>query len=135
MSTSASELAAALDRVAVAMDAETAALRSGTPDALATAAERKRLVIEAALAVWRQRERLPDVASRAERARLELAARRLQAAAERNGATLQGALEGTRRLFACLAEAARAAASTGTYGPDGSRRRSDEAAGTISRSA
>jgi hypothetical protein len=39
----------------------------------------------------------------------------MQAAAARNAATLQGALEGTRRLFGCLAEAARHAASTGTY--------------------
>jgi hypothetical protein len=59
----------------------------------------------------------------------------MQAAATRNAAALQGALEGTRRLFACLAEAAQQASSTGTYGPDGSLRRTAETVGTIHRSA
>jgi hypothetical protein len=129
------ELAEALDRVAVAMDAETAAVRSGGRDDLAEAAERKAVVIGAAEAILRQAESVMRAASRAERARLEGAANRMQAAADRNAATLQGALEGTRRLFACLAEAAQLASSTGTYGPDGSLRRTAETIGTIRRSA
>jgi hypothetical protein len=129
------ELAGALDRVAGAMDAETDAVRSGERDALSAAAERKRLTIEVAEAALRRSEGVASAASHAERARLEQAAHRMQAAAARNAATLQGALEGTRRLFACLALAAQQAASTGTYGPDGSRRRTEEIVGTIRRSA
>jgi hypothetical protein len=135
MSRSARELVEALDRVAVAMDAETAALRSGRGDDLARAVERKRLVIEAAEAVLRERRGSAGAAAPAERARIEEAAGRMQAAARRNAATLQGGLEGTRRLFACLVEAAQRASSTGTYGPDGSLRRSAESVGTICRSA
>jgi hypothetical protein len=135
MSRSASELVEALDRAADAMDAETAALRSGRADERAQAAERKRRVIEAAEAVLRERRGSAGAATPAERARLEEAARRMQAAASRNAATLQGSLEGTRRLFACLAEAAQRASSTGTYGPDGSLRRSAESVGTICRRA
>ena len=130
-----SELAGALDRVAGAMDAETAAVRSGERDALSAAAERKRCVIEVAEAALRRSEGVASAATHAERARLEQAVHRMQVAADRNAATLQGALEGTRRLFACLAFAAQQASSTGTYGPDGSLRRTEEIVGTIRRSA
>ena len=135
MSRSLSEVVDALDRVAAAMDAETAAVRSGRRDELAGAAERKRVVIEACLGILRERQGVAGAAFPAERARLEQAGQRMQTAARRNADTLQGALEGTRRLFGCLAEAARQASSTGTYGPDGSRRRTEEALGTIHRSA
>ena len=135
MNRSVSELVDALDRVAGAMDAETDAVRSGRRDELVAAAERKRVVIEAAEATLPHFEGVTGAAGAAERARLEQAGQRIQAAAQRNAATLQGALEGTRRLFACFAEAARQASSTGTYGPDGSRRRTEEALGTIHRSA
>lgn len=135
MNPHASKVAAAFERVAGAMDAENAALRSGKGDELVEATEQKRIAIEAAEAVLRQTEKVAHAAaSRAERNRLEQAARRMQAAAARNAATLQGALEGTRRLFGCLVEAARQASSTGTYGPDGSRRRTAETIGTIHRS-
>jgi hypothetical protein len=134
MSPSARELVQALDRAAAAMDAETEAVRAGNRAELADAAERKRVAIEAAEAILRRRRDLV-AAVPAERARLEQAGQRMQAAAARNAATLQGALEGTRRLFGCLAEAARHAASTGTYGPDGSPRRMAEAPSTIQRSA
>ena len=128
-------LAEALDQVAAAMDAETDAIASGKREALAEAAERKRVAIEAAEAIFRQAEGPTRPACHTERVHLERAAHRMQAAAQRNSATLQGALEGTRRLFACLAEAAQQASSTGTYGPDGSRRRMAETVGTIHRSA
>lgn len=129
------ELIEALDRVAMAMDEESTAVRSGARDGLGEAVERKRLAINAAQGILGQAEGAPRAADRAERARLGQAAQRMQAAARRNAATLQGALEGTRRLFACLAEAAQQASSTGTYGPDGSRRRIAETVGTIHRSA
>ena len=135
MSRSPSELVDALDRVAAAMDAETAAVRRGPRDELAAAAERKRLVIEASIDILREGQGIAGAAVPAERTRLEEAGQRMQAAAQRNAATLQGALEGARRLFGCLAEAARQASSTGTYAPDGSRRRTEEALGTIQRSA
>jgi erythromycin esterase-like protein len=135
MSRSASALVEALGRAADAMDAETAALRSGRAAEWAQAAERKGRVIEAAEAVLREGRSIGGAATPAERPRLEEAARRMQAAASRNAATLQGSLEGTRRLFACLAEAAQRASSTGTYGPDGSLRRSAESVGTICRRA
>lgn len=125
-------LAEALEQVAAAMDAETAAVRSGERESLAEAAERKRLAIEAAETMLARIERAGLVQSRV---RLEQAARRMQAAAERNAVTLQGALDGARRLFACLGEAARQASSTGTYGPDGRHQRSAETLGTIHRSA
>jgi hypothetical protein len=38
-------------------------------------------------------------------------------------------------LFSCLVDAAQAASSTGTYGPDGSVRRAEEIVATIRRSA
>lgn len=135
MNSAVCEVAEALDRVAAAMDVETEAVRSGNRAELAEAVERKRIVIEAAEAVLRHAEGVAAAAGRAERARLEQAAHRMQAAAERNAAALQGALQGTRRLFACLAQAAQQASSTGTYGPDGSLRRAAETVGTICRSA
>jgi flagellar biosynthesis/type III secretory pathway chaperone len=131
-----SDLAAALERVAGAMDQENAALRSGSSDELAAATERKRIAVEAAEAVLRQTQSVAQAAaSRAERNRVEQAAHRLRAAAAQNAAVLQGALEGTRRLFGCLVEAAQQASSTGTYGPDGNRRRAAETVATIHRSA
>lgn len=135
MSLAVRKLAEALDRVAAAMDAESAAVRSGARNGLGEAAERKRLAINAAEGILGQAEGTPRAAGPADRARLEQAAQRMQAAATRNAAALQGALEGTRRLFACLAEAAQQASSTGTYGPDGSLRRTAETVGTIHRSA
>jgi hypothetical protein len=135
MNRSVIEIVDALDRVAGAMDAESDAVRSGGRDQLSAAAESKRIAIEAAEAQLRRAEGLARAATGAERTRLEQAVHRLQAAAARNAATLQGALEGTRRLFACLAEAAQQASSTGTYGPDGSRRRTGEIIGTIRRKA
>ena len=59
----------------------------------------------------------------------------VQAAAQRNAAVRQGALDATRRLYACLAEAAQAAASSGTYRPDGSRHCAEDGVGTIRRQA
>jgi FlgN protein len=135
MNPSANALVQALQRVAAAMDAESDAVRAGGRAALAEAAERKRDAIEAAEAMLGRRREIVANAGPAERARLKQAGQRMHAAAERNAATLQGALEGTRRLFGCLAEAARQAASTGTYGPDGRPRRTEEAPSTIHRSA
>jgi hypothetical protein len=129
------ELAAALERVAAAMDAETAAVRSGEADRLSAAAERKRAVIEAAEPTLQRFRDAISAATPAERTGLIQATRRMQAAAARNAATLQGALDGARRLYACLAEAAQAAASTGTYRPDGSRHRAEESFGAIHRRA
>jgi flagellar biosynthesis/type III secretory pathway chaperone len=132
---SVADLAAALDGVAMAMDEEVEAVRSGQAGQLSTAADRKRVAIEAVAPIL---QRSPDVASAATpagRARLIQATRRMQAAAARNAVVLQGALEGTRRLFSCLVDAAQAASSTGTYGPDGSVRRAEETVGTIRRSA
>jgi uncharacterized protein (DUF885 family) len=129
------ELTAALERIAVAMDAEVAAIRSGQADGLSAAADRKRAVIEAAEPTLQRFRDAISAATPAERACLIQAARRMQTAAARNAATLQGALEGARRLYACLAEAAQAAASTGTYRPDGSRHRAEENVGTIRRRA
>jgi flagellar biosynthesis/type III secretory pathway chaperone len=129
------ELTSALDRVALAMDAEVAAVRSGKADELSAAAQRKRVVLEAVEPVLQRFRATASAATPGERAGLVEATRRMQAAADRNAATLQGALEGTRRLFACLVDAAQAASSTGTYGPDGSVRRAEEIVGTIRRSA
>jgi flagellar biosynthesis/type III secretory pathway chaperone len=131
----AAELTAALDRVAAAMDAEVEAVRAGQADELLAAAHRKRVVLEAVEPILQRSSDVASAATPAERTCLIQATRRMQAAAKRNAATLQGALEGTRRLYACLAEAAQAAASTGTYGPDGSRHRPEESVGTIRRSA
>jgi flagellar biosynthesis/type III secretory pathway chaperone len=118
------------------MDGENTALRSGKSNELAEATEQKRIAIEAAEAILRQSEGVTRAAaSRAERIRLEQAAHRMQTAAARNAATIEGALEGTRRLFGCLLDAAQQASSAGTYGPDGSRRRAAETAATIYRSA
>jgi hypothetical protein len=129
------DLAAALDRVAAAMDAEVAAVRSGQARELSAAADRKRAVIEAVEPILQRSRDAISAATPAERACLIQATRRMQAAVDRNAATLQGALEGTRRLYACFAEAAQAAASTGTYRPDGSRHRAEESVGTIRRQA
>ena len=132
MSRTVAELTTALDGVAAALDAEVEAVRSGQVDALSAAADRKRVVLEDAMPILQPSH---DVAAAtpAERACLIEATRRMQAAATRNAATLQGALEGTRRLYACLAEAAQSAASSGTYRPDGSRHCAEESAGTIRR--
>jgi hypothetical protein len=128
------ELAAALDRVAVAMDAEVEAVRSGQADELSAAAHRKRVVLEAVEPILQRSRDVTSAATPAEKARLVQATRRMQAAADRNATTLQAALEGTRRLFACLVDAAQAASSTGTYRPDGSVRHAEEIVGTIRRS-
>jgi hypothetical protein len=129
------ELTAALERVAAAMDAEVDAVRLGQADALSAAVERKRAAVEAVEPVLQRFRDVTGAASPAERGRLIQATRRMQTAAERNAATLQGALDGTRRLYACLADAAQAAASSGTYRPDGSRHCAEESVGTIRRSA
>jgi flagellar biosynthesis/type III secretory pathway chaperone len=129
------ELTAALERVAAAMDAEVDAVRLGQTDALSAAVERKRATVEAVEPVLQRFRDVTSAASPAERGRLIQATRRMQTAAERNAATLQGALDGTRRLYACLADAAQAAASSGTYRPDGSRHCAEESVGTIRRSA
>ena len=115
MNRAVAELTAALDRVAMAMDAEVEAVRSGQARQLSGAADRKRVAIEAVAPILQRSPDVTSVATPTARARLIQATRRLQAAADRNAATLQGALEGTRRLFSCLVEAAQAAASTGTY--------------------
>jgi ATP/maltotriose-dependent transcriptional regulator MalT len=129
------ELTAALERVAAAMDAEVDAVRLGQADALSAAVERKRAAVEAAEPTLRRFRDAISAATPAERACLIQATRRMQAAVARNAATLQGALDGARRLYACLAEAAQAAASAGTYRPDGSRHRAEESFGTIHRRA
>jgi hypothetical protein len=129
------ELTAALERVAAAMDAEVDAVRLGEADALSAAVERKRAAVEAVEPVLRLFRDVTSDASPAERACLIQATRRMQTAAQRNATTLQGALDGARRLYACLADAAQAAASSGTYRPDGSRHCAEESVGTIRRSA
>ena len=134
MNRSVADLAAALDHVTMAMDAEVEAVRSGQAGQLSAAADRKRAAIEAVAPILQRSPDVASVATPAGRARLIQATRRMQAAADRNAATLQGALEGTRRLYACLAEAAQAAASSGTYRPDGSRHCAEESAGTFRRS-
>ena len=135
MNQAVADFAAALERVAMAMDAEVEAVRSGQAQELSAAADRKRAAIEAVAPILQRSPDVASVATPAGRARLIQATRRMQAAADRNAATLQGALEGTRRLFSCLVDAAQAASSTGTYGPDGSVRRAEETVGTIRRSA
>jgi hypothetical protein len=117
------------------MDAEVDAVRLGQADALSAAVERKRVAVEAVEPVLKRFRDATSAASPAEKARLIQATRRMQTAAERNTTTLQGALEGARRLYACLANAAQAAASSGTYRPDGSRHCAEESVGTIRRSA
>jgi hypothetical protein len=110
-------------------------VRSGQADRLSAAADRKRAVIEAAEPTLQRFRDAIGAATPAERACLIQATRRMQAAVARNTTTLQGALDGARRLYACLAEAAQAAASTGTYRPDGSRHRAEESISTIIRRA
>jgi hypothetical protein len=127
------ELTTALDRVTAAMEAEVAAVRSGQARELSAAADQKRAVIEAVEPILQRSRDAISAATPTERACLTQATRRLHAAADRNAATLQGALDGARRLYACLAEAAQAAASTGTYRPDGSRHRAEESVGTFRR--
>jgi hypothetical protein len=135
MSRLVTELTGALDCVAAAMDAEVEAVRSGQADALSAAAQRKRVVLEEVEPILRRFRDAASTATAAERASLIQATRRMQAAADRNATTLQGALEGTRRVFACLVDAAKAASSTGTYGPDGSVRHAEGTVGTIRRQA
>jgi flagellar biosynthesis/type III secretory pathway chaperone len=135
MNRAVAELTTALDRVTAAMDAEVDAVRAGQAGELSAAADRKRVVLGTVEPILRRSRDVTSAASAAERAVLIQATRRMQAATDRNAATLQGALEATRRLYACLAEAARAAASTGTYRPDGSRHRAEESVVTIHRSA
>ena len=129
------ELAAALERVAEAMEAEVEAVRFGQAEQLSAAADRKRLAIEAAEPILHRSRDVTEIAGPRERSRIVEAARRMQAAADRNAATIQGAMEGARRLYACFAEAAQAAASSGTYRPDGSRHCAEESAGMICRQA
>jgi hypothetical protein len=129
------ELTTALDQVAAAMDAEVEAVRSGRADELSAAADRKRVVLEKVTPILQQFPALASFASPGERTRLMEATHRMRAAADRNAATLQGALQGARRVYACLADAAQAAASTGTYRPDGSRHCAEDNVGTIRRSA
>lgn len=127
------DLAAALERVAEAMDAETDALQAGWREDFPDRAERKRALIEAAEAlVGRAQGRVPDGTERAD---LEVAARRLQAASRRNLAALERALEAARGVVACLTDAARTASMSGTYGPDGRSRPAPEAVATVERSA
>ena len=128
------ELATALARVADAMDAEVEAVRSGPADALAAAVQQKRGVLDGVAPILQRAPQVSRAAGPAERACLIGATRRMQAAATRNAAVLQGALEATRRIYACFAEAAQAAASSGTYRPDGSRRCVEDGIGTIRRS-
>lgn len=135
MSRAVAELCTALARIAEALEAETAALRTGTHEAFVASAERKRLLIEAAEPILQcARNTLASVPA-VERATVAAAARRLQSASARNGQALEGALQATRRVLDCFAEAARAAAMTGTYGPDGRSRPAAEAPATIERSA
>lgn len=129
------ELATALERVAAVMDAEADAVRSGQADALAAAAQRKRAVLDELAPILERSRRVAGAAAPGERACLIRAARRMETAARRNAAVLEGAMEGMRRLYACLAEAAQAAASSGTYRPDGSRHCAEDGVGTIRRSA
>ena len=133
MNRTVADLTTALDGVAAALDAEVEAVRSGQLDGLSAAADRKRAVLQDAMPILQRSHDVAAAARPAERACLIEATRRMQAAATRNAATLQGALEGTRRLYACLAEAAQSAASSGTYRPDGSRHCAEESAGTIRR--
>jgi flagellar biosynthesis/type III secretory pathway chaperone len=127
------ELAEALEAVAEAMDSETEILSLSARADFASRAERKRICIEQAASLMeRMQAKVPDAS---ERARLRQAARRLEAASRRNGEALARTLEATRRVVACLTEAARAASTTGTYGPDGRPRPSAEAVATIDRSA
>jgi flagellar biosynthesis/type III secretory pathway chaperone len=135
MSPAVAQLIAAFGRVVVALDAEVEALRLGQVDALSAVADRKRAALEDAEVLLRQTRDLADVVTPADRACLIEATRRVQAAAKRNATTLEGMLEGTRRLYACLADAAQAAASSGTYRADGSRHCAEESAGTVRRSA
>ncbi len=135
MKREAAELASALERVAEAMDAEVEAVRSGQADALAAAAQRKRAVLDDVAPILQRSPQVAGAAAPAEKACLVQATRRMQVAARRNAAVLQGALEATRRLYACLAEAAQAAASSGTYRPDGSRHCAEDGVGTIRRQA
>jgi len=129
------ELCAALERIADALDAETAALRAGAREQFATTAERKRLAIEAAEPLLQRAQGSLRAVPAAGRARMVQAARRLQEACARNGEALEDALEATRRVLDCFAEAAKAASMTGTYGPDGRARPASEAHATIERSA
>jgi hypothetical protein len=85
--------------------------------------------------ILQQSRHVIGAAAADDRARLTRAMRRMLAAAERNATTLQGALEGLRRVDACIAEAAQATASSGTYRADGSLHRVEETVGTIRRSA
>lgn len=127
------DLAAALEGVALAMDAETEAVRSGVREDFAARAEEKRARIEAATALMQHAE--AAVPGPTERARLEHAARRLEAASGRNAEALDRVLVAMRRVLACVAEAAKAASTTGTYGPDGRAQPAPEAVATIERSA
>jgi flagellar biosynthesis/type III secretory pathway chaperone len=127
------DLAEALEAVAEAMDAETEILSLSARADFAARAERKVICIEQAASLMeRMPKRAPDVS---ERERLRQAASRLEAASRRNAEALARTLEATRRVVACLSEAARSASTTGTYGPDGRARPSAEAVATIDRSA
>jgi hypothetical protein len=129
------ELVTSLERVAEAMDAEVEAVRSGQAPELSAAADRKRAVLVDVEPILQQSRPIVGAAASDDRARLTRATRRMLAAAERNATTLQGALGGLRRVYACLAEAAQATASSGTYRPDGSLHCVEETVGTIHRSA
>jgi hypothetical protein len=135
MNRAVAELTTALDRVAAAMEAEVEAVRSGRADELSAAADRKRVVLEEVTPILQRSRDVASAAGPGERARLMEATRRMRAAADRNAATLQGALQGARRVYACLADAAQAAASSGTYRPDGSRHCAEDSVGTIRRQA
>jgi flagellar biosynthesis/type III secretory pathway chaperone len=128
-------LCGALERIADALDAETAAVRTGEREQLATTAERKRLVIEAVEPVIARAHGSLGSIPASQRAQVQHAATRLQAACARNGEALSCALEATRRVLDCFAEAAKAASMTGTYGPDGRARPASQAHVTIERSA
>lgn len=135
MSGSALQLAQALERVAAAMEAETEALRRTDRDELRACAERKMAAIEQLETLLGQSPAPSGGIPSEKRARVQAAARRVEAAGARNARALRAALEATRRVVECIGEAASAASMTGTYGPDGRSRPAAEAVGTVERSA
>jgi hypothetical protein len=127
------ELAEALQSAAEAMDAETKILSLGNHVDFPARAERKRICIEQAASLVHDIQQV--VPNAGERALLRHAALRLEVASKRNAEALARTLTATRRVIACLTEAARAASTSGIYGPDGRSRPAAEAFATIDRSA
>lgn len=122
----------AADRLAAVMDRETEALAAGggAPDPAVVRAKSDLLrALETAFAT--------DAGAAAGDGLgrpFAAAVRRLLTSAERNRRGLNAALAGTRRVLACLSEAANDAASVGLYGRDG-RPRAGHASGIVDRSA